>query len=486
MSSLAAGRLGATVAGCWSRRPAGAAAALTVFVVLLLLAGRYGPHGDELYFRMLPLDWWYVDQPPLTVWLSRAAASISDAFWVQRVPAALAAAGGALLTAAFPRVLGYGSQVQSVAAWAHASTVYPLIVGHVFLTSSLDLLAWQGIVLLVVMAARGRVWSLAWAGAVAGIACWNKLLIIPLLGALVISLLIMRRDLLFSRAGAVGAAVATLVGGPQVLAQAMHGWPMRAVSGDLVAANAGVNRWLVLPLLVAFVGPPLFGVCLRGLRWSTYPSPIGLLAPAAIVLVGWNLVAPAQPYYAVGLFLCALAIGWGPVSEGAGVIWRHARSVIAANAVIGAVIALPVLPVPSAVHGVVAAVNPVARDQVGWADWVAQADRARGGTPAAVVTDAYALAGAIHFYGSSAGEPIEVASGHNALWDLGPPAAEQVLLVGPRAVARSADFTECRAAGRLSDLHRDSFGVAGSPMLWCSGPIGGWAAIWPAFRHLGA
>lgn len=478
-----------TATGTRQRRhvlPAGWAAAGTVLLVLLVSAGRYGLHGDELYFRMLPLHWWYDDQPPLTVWLSNLAAAISDAGWVQRVPAALGAAVGALVAAAFPRLLGYGRRVQNVAAWAHAFTVYPLIVGHVFLTSSLDLLAWQLVVLLVVAATLGRRDALVWAGVIAGLACWNKLLVLPLVGALALSLLLLRRDLFFSRQ-AVGAAVAcAVIGAPQVLAQAVHGWPMRYVSGDLIVRNGDLNRWLVLPLLVAFVGPPLFGVCLRGLRWrpegEAWP---GLLLPAGVVLVVWNLTAPAQPYYAIGLFLCALAMGWGAAARDGSVVWRHAPGVIAANGVVAALLALPILPVPSTAYDVASTINPVARDRVGWTGYVDQVDAARGGAGVTVVTDAYSLAGAVDYYGEARGG-IPVASGHNALWRMGPPAGDEVLLVGPRAVALSSEFVRCTGAGRLTETESDPFGVAGSPMARCSTPLGGWESVWPQFRHLGA
>lgn len=481
----------AVSSGAWrhlSILPAGFGAALTVLAVLLVVGGRYGLHGDELYFRMLPLRWWYVDQPPLTVWVTQLMAQASDAVWVQRIPAALTAAAGAMLAAAFPRVLGYGRRVQSVAAWAHATTVYPLIVGHVFLTATFDLLAWQAVVLLVIASDRGHRHALPWAGTIAGLACWNKLLILPLVGALVVSLLLMRRDLLFSRHAAVGGIAALVIGAPQALAQALNDWPMREVSADLIAQQGQLNRWLVLPLLVAFVGPPLFGVCVRGLQWSGgRASAMGLLAPAGMVLALWNLAAPAQPYYAVGLFLCALSLGWGPASRTAGLVWRRAPAVIAANAAIAALLALPVLPVSSSLYDVTSTINPVAGDQAGWPQYVAQVDRARDGSDIAVVTDAYSLAGAVEYYGTvGSGSGIPVASGHNALWAMGPPDGADVLLVGERVVAQQDRFAVCTDAGKLTRSRSDPFGVAGSPMLRCRSPIGGWDAVWPSFRHLGA
>lgn len=39
---------------------------MAVLLVLLATAEGYGWHRDELYFRLLPPAWGYVDQPPLT------------------------------------------------------------------------------------------------------------------------------------------------------------------------------------------------------------------------------------------------------------------------------------------------------------------------------------------------------------------------------------------------------------------------------------
>ena len=400
--------------------------AVAVAVVLLATAGRHGLHGDELYFRMLPLAWWYDDQPPLTIWLTRLAASTSDAVWVQRIPAVVAAAAGSVLAALFPRLLGYGPGVQAVAAWAHAFTVYPLIHGHVFLTSTLDLLAWLLVILLVVAAILRRPHALVWAGVVAGLACWNKLLVLVLVAALGVGLL---------------------------------------------------------------VGPPFALVWTRGLAWrgkrhSGVPVPV--LAVAALVLVAWNLAVPAQPYYAVALVLAALALGWGPQRDAGTRLWRRVRTVLAANAAVSVVVALPVLPPGTAVFDALAAINPVLRDQTGWPDYVRQVATAAAADAGerTVLTSSYALAGAVAFYGPAVGL-TRVASGHNALWSLGPPGTERVLLAGPVAISHAHLFARCEPAGELRPGGSDPFGLGGSPMARCDDPVGGWAAVWPLFRRLG-
>ena len=62
-------------------------AALAQAVALTVGSGGYGWHRDELYFRMLPPAWGYVDQPPLVPWLARSAAALADEPWALRVPA---------------------------------------------------------------------------------------------------------------------------------------------------------------------------------------------------------------------------------------------------------------------------------------------------------------------------------------------------------------------------------------------------------------
>lgn len=490
----------------WTRASPGLPAALAVLTVLVLWGEKWGPHGDELYFRMLPLRWWYEDQPPLTVWLTHLSSILSatatafpgdgtgsaagQAVWGQRLPAAVAAAAGALLAAALPRAQGYGRRVQAVSAWAHAFTVYPLIVGHVFLTGSLDLLVAQGVLLGVVVSLRGRPRGLVWAGLVAGAGCWNKLLVLPLVAAVGVGLLVRRRDLLRTREAWLGVAALMALALPQLAAQAVHGWPMRDVAADLMARDGALNRWLVLPLVIALTGPPFLAVCGRGLGWTgsrtrrigDLPAasrsllarlPHGPLAVAAALLLLWNLWSPAQPYYAVGLFLVATSLGWGPAARAGSRVWRRARAVVAANAVVAAVIALPLVPAHSPAFDVVAAINPTARAQTGWNRLAEASDRAREDDGSTVLADSYALAGALRFYGGTDGRPVPVASGHNALWDLGPPRTDGVLLVGERAVAHGELFRRCEDAGTLDGSVKDPYGVAGSPMLRCEGPRGG-------------
>lgn len=461
-----------------------AASMIAVTLVLLLVAGRYGPHWDELYFRMLPLRWWYVDQPPLTVWMTRLAARLSDGLWVQRLPAVAAAAAGAFVAGMFPRVLGAGPQVQRLAAWAHAFTVYPLLMGHIFTTAAIDLLAWQVVILLVLRAAQGQPRFLVWAGAVAGIACWNKLLIIVLLMALLVSLFFTCRSLLQTRETAVGACVFLLLATPQLAAQLVNGLPMAQVSAGLVEQQGTLVRLALLPALTLFVGPPLIRVALDGLAepWRSTVGAGRFLLPTVFLVVVFALVFPSQLHYPVGALLPALSMGWA--SPRLRKRWSRAKrhGVVAGNAAVACLLCLPLLPATDPWLSTLSRINPTIRDEVGWPEMAQQvAETRRNGED--LVIDTYALAGAVHRYGSPS-DQASVYSGQNALWQLGPPRSSRVLLVGEHATSHRASFSSCVSAGTLPTgpvVHPELVEV---PMLHCEDPIKDWETLWPQFRRL--
>ena len=81
------------------------AAALQAVALTLGSVG-YGYHRDELYFRMLPPAWGYVDQPPLTPLLARLTTHLADEPWALRLPATIAAALSVVVVALVCRELG--------------------------------------------------------------------------------------------------------------------------------------------------------------------------------------------------------------------------------------------------------------------------------------------------------------------------------------------------------------------------------------------
>src|SRR5439155_12980719 len=91
---------------------------------------------------------------------------------------------------ALTRELGGNSRAQAWAAWGYAGTSAVLLFGHVWLTATLDLVAWPAVCLCVVRAERRndpRWWLVA--GAVAGVSTYNKLLIAWLLAGIAVGLI---------------------------------------------------------------------------------------------------------------------------------------------------------------------------------------------------------------------------------------------------------------------------------------------------------
>ena len=117
-------------------------AALTLTVVLSVASLGYGWHRDELYFRMLPPAWGYVDQPPFTPLLVKAAIAVfGDSVWALRLPFALIIGVVAVVGALVAREVGGGTGAQVVAA-AGAGGMGPLLGGHLGSTTGPDLLVW--------------------------------------------------------------------------------------------------------------------------------------------------------------------------------------------------------------------------------------------------------------------------------------------------------------------------------------------------------
>ena len=170
--------------------PIGSAVAAAA-AVLLATASEYGFHRDELYFLMLRPAWGYVDQPPLTPLLARAAAAVfGDTPTGVRMPAVLCVGLGIVLIALIARELGGGRLAQALAAWGYAFAAVPILSGHYMVTATVDTALWIAVLLLITRALMRDEprWWLA-AGAVVGLALSNKLLIVLLLISLAIGLL---------------------------------------------------------------------------------------------------------------------------------------------------------------------------------------------------------------------------------------------------------------------------------------------------------
>ena len=480
------------------RTPGPVYAAAAVVVVVLTVAGNgYGFHRDELYFRMLPPAWGYVDQPPLLPLVVRTLSGIVDQPWMIRLPATAAAAATVLVLAAITRELGGGRTAQSLAAWGAASTSIVLAFGHVMLTASLDLLIWPLVCLCVLRAVvrdRPRWWLLA--GLVTGLSMYNKLLIAMLLAGIALGLLVAGpRRVLATRWPVLGIALALAVGAPNLIYQATHDWPQLQMGAALAAGNSGrvrSNMPVFLPLLL---GPPLLPVLVAGMIAPYRSAALRLarwLPVALIVVLAATWIGGTQFYYPAPLMLVVFAVGCVPVGrwlvDRRG--WRLGAVVaVAVNGAVAAVISLPVIPERLVGDTPLPGMNAVTGDSIGWPTYVdeiaavwsglSDADRAAG----VVLTANYGEAGAIARYGPERGLPAAY-SGHNALADLPPPpdTATVAVVVGREQATRPL-FRTCTRITELDNRVGVDNEEQEQPVLVCRDPLGGWAVAWPAVRQ---
>ena len=475
------------------------AATVAAVIALSITSARYGYGRDELYFAMLPAQWGYVDQPPLTPLIAQFFSTVvADAVWAVRIPATAIMASSIVVVTEIARELGGGRRAQSLCAWAYGSSLLPLLFGHVLLTATLDLLVWPAVILFTMRAVlrnRGQWWMAV--GLVVGLSMYNKLLVAMLLVSLAAAMLAVGpRRVLWSRWVVAGVAVALVVGSPNLIYQMTHDWPQLTMGRALAANNAAEVRVAMWPFLLVIFGPPLVPVwcagsvaLLRRPRWRSVRY-VAVAFPILLLLV---FLAGSQFYYPFGLMTALFAAGCVVVADwSAGSRARHVVVVAAVvlNAGASALIALPVVPVDEVGSTPIPAMNQLVQDQVGWPTYVRQvADVAAALPPAesagtVVVASNYGEAGAIDRFGPAMGI-TQVFSPHNELYFVArPPAtARTAIVVGASIAFLRPLFASCEIAGVLDNRVAVDNEEQGRSISICRAPVGGWQAVWPAMQH---
>jgi 4-amino-4-deoxy-L-arabinose transferase-like glycosyltransferase len=475
--------------------------AAAVTAVLIVFASGYGYHRDELYFLEAGrhLAWGYADQGPVTPLIARGMSEISaTSLTVLRLPSAVAAGAIVVLTGLLARELGGRGRAQLIAAACAAVASIVLFTGHLLETSTFDLLIWTVLSVLVIRAIRtgdDRLWVVA--GVLLGVGLLNKPLPAFLaLGLLAGVLIAGPRALLRNPYVWAGAGIALAFWAPWIVWQADHGWPQLDVSKSIAEGNSASSQpwWAIVPFQFLLISPVLAPVWIAGLvRLFRDPAvrEYRFIAWAWVVLAVVFMATRGKPYYLAGLLPLLLGAGAPVVDD-----WldrgraaaRRALLVgaVILSAVIGGVIALPILPAEDA--GPVVDVNADVGETIGWpelARTVAGVYR-RLPSGAVILTGNYGEAGAIDRYGPALGLP-QAYSGHNAFGDWGPPPddAAPVVVVGIAADDRSSELRDCTVAARISNNAGVDNDEDGIHVYVCRGPVQNWAEAWPDLRELG-
>jgi hypothetical protein len=458
-----------------SYRPAGksavAFAAGPVLIVVALkcglefaVAGRYGWHRDELYYAVagLHLQGGYVEFPPVTALLAALARELFGWSLVGlRASTILAAAGTVLVGALVARELGATRRAQTLAAVMIGFSPGMLGTNLLFQPVALDQLATMVVLWLALRLALGRgSWPLL--GVAAGIGLETKYTIAVVLVLLIVTFLVWRRDVLYSWGFPLAVAIGAALLVPNLIWEAGHSWT--SVHWFLNPPPSGSDETrpqyivnLIVLMLVAFP------VAVAGV--------VSLIRNRALRPFGWTVVATVVAYFALGgksyyalpVLLFALAAGATPLDRWA--TRRRLQVSSAAFVAIGLVtlpLALPVLPLHTAVRlGVVKARSDY-QSEVGWPAYVRLVESHSGGTDV-ILTDNYGEAGAVQLFGHSL-PPVASADVTMRYWRP-QVAGRQALLTGYSQ--RAASFcTDYRVVARVSTA--DDSNEGDQPIARCT------------------
>ena len=464
------------------------AVSAAMFVLLMSVASRYGYRRDELYFIAAGNhpDWGYPDQPPLVPLLARAMDWIGGgSVAVLRILPALAAAFVVLFAGMIAARMGASRNGQVLAAIATAVGGVVMAMGHLFSTSTADLLGWVAVSYLLVRLLLGddrRLWLLA--GVVSGVTAQANILVGFLLVAVACSLaLVGPRSLLRDPFVWAGGAVALALTAPYLVWQANHGWPQLDVAGNIATGGSGssTDRVLFLPMIFLLAGPWLAPIWLSGLKRLLRDPMLRSLGWTFLLLVAVFLLSGGKSYYVAGLFPLLFAAGADPV------VSRSRRRSLVALVVLSFMavpLVLPVLP-ESQVEKVVG-VNYDAGETVGWPQFVEQVAGVYRTLPrgTAIVTGNYGEAGAIDHYGDAWDLP-HAFSGHNAysLWGH-PPDSVPALTVGIDPALLTRACGSLTPLGQIHSPHGLDNDENGAHMFVCE-PVQPWSDMWSWFRQIG-
>ena len=417
----------------------------------------------------------YVEFPPVTALLAALARELFGWSLVGlRAFTILASAGTVVVGALIARELGATRRAQTLAAAIIGFSPGMLATNLLFQPVALDQLATLVVLWLALRLALGRgSWPLL--GVAVGIGLETKYTLAVVLVLLIGTFLVWRRDVLRSWGFPVAAAIAAVLLVPNLVWEAGHGWASVHWFLDPAASATDESRpvFIVNVILLAGVAAPVAWAGVTSLIRDRALRPLGWTVVGAVVAY---LVLGGKSYYALPVIVFAFAAGAPALDRW---IARRPRRLLKASVAFAGVgllvlpLALPVLPLPTAVeHGVVKARSDY-QSEVGWPAYVRLVERDSAGA-SVIVARNYGEAGALEVLGHDL-PPVASADVTMRYWRP-PVSGRSALVVGYSQ--RAADFCDgYRLVARISGANDSD--EAGEPIARCT-LRGTLARVWPA------
>ncbi|MEO8750760.1 MAG: glycosyltransferase family 39 protein [Allobranchiibius sp.] len=495
------------------RVPAGVLVIAGMVVVgLMLVAGRYGFHRDEYYFVVTGqhLAVAAPDNPMLVPYLASGWYwVVGGHLWAFRILPALAAGGYVIVGGLIAREFSASRAHQVAAAGATALLAIVPPVGHLFETTTFDMLTMAAALWMLIRALRSdpQRWA-PWIGfgVLTGVAMEIKVLAALVMVCCLLGILIFGpRDRLTSIKPWAAALIAAALAAPNLIWQAAHGWPQLTIAADIAngGSRSSTPRAALIPITVLEIGPIMVIVLVIGvvrlLRVPWRADRYGWLGAGFLVFLALMLVSGGKAYYPAAFYPALMAAGAGPVVD-----WARTRVrqilcglLVAVSIIVTVSLTLPVYPIGSAGFQVGMGPNPDMGETVGWNGYIHTVSAVAAAIPAGRVSQTiilasnYGEAGALYLARRAhhlAADIPPVYSGNNAFWAWGPPPdwATDAIVVGdfPATQLRTW-YTACTLRAQLNSPPGVNNDEAGEPVRWCTGRTSSWTQLWPQVKTLG-
>lgn len=480
--------------------------AVAKIVIHILSNRQYGFHRDEFYYLIggQRLEWGYVDHPPFTPLMARAATEIfgPTSLGGLRLVPAVAGGGMVLLTAFITQQLGGRPRTQILSAMALVATPIFMATNGMFQTVTFDQLWWLvGTAFLVLLLKTGdlRYWIAI--GVTAGLGLQTKYTIVLWGIGMVIGILFTQhRAMLKTPYPYLGGLIALAIFSPNLLWQIQNDFPsLEFTENNNINWREEASSGNFLISQVLFLGPVLLPLALFGLyhlfseQNKTY-RPLGWLALSVLAV---SLLTQAKPYYVGPLYPLLLAAGVVGIER-----WMQNRSnlesakwiqyglfgAVVLNGLIPAPLVMPVLPLQSYVNAGLIEVNDEFGEMVGWPELIEQIKKVYDSLPAdeqakaIILTGSYGEASAINILGD---ELPEAYSGHNSyyLWGIGEHDGGVVIAVRMSEAFLRQHFDDVRLAATIQMPYDIENEIYGQPIYVCRAPKQPLYRVWQAFKH---
>jgi len=461
-------------------------------ILLLIFAGNYGLFRDEFYYIECSkhLDWGFVDQPPLSVfllWLSRTL--FGESILGIRIFAYTASCATVFVSGLIARELGGKRFAQILTAVCVVFSPVVLGGGSYFSMNAFDILFSSILFYLlikIIKTENQKLWLLV--GIVFGIGLQNKLSFLFLgLGLAAALLLTKQRRYFLSKDIYIAAAAAFLIFLPHLIWQTANGFPTLEF-----IRNAAERKNIRMGFAEYFIASmmemnPAYIILLSAALYYLFFDKAGkrfaLLAWFYLVILAVFVLNSGKPYYMGILFPMIIAAGVvGAESLTNKYFIKSGRIILLFTLIpsylLIAPFAIPVLSVesflkfseavgikPSSGERILTGVLPqFFADRFGWKEMAGKVSEAYNKLSenekkeVVIFAQNYGEAGAVNYYSGNLGFPGRVYSPHNSYWLWGPPSdwtGTVAIIVGSTAEDNIQWFEEVE----LAASHRSRFGM---------------------------